>query len=1079
MRPHRLSLHGLHSFAEPMSVDFDALGAYGLFGIFGPVGAGKSTLLDAITLALYGQVDRLQGRSRDGLINPHCKYIDVAFTFTIGDEMWQARRRFKRRAGSVVTELAQLTRVGHEVVAEKDGEVNRAVVELLGLEAEDFMRAVVLPQGKFAAFLSLKGTQRREMLQRLFGLTAFGKRLRERIRSRIDGLNTERAELEGELRGLGDASPEALQALQQSLHTTRQAHRQLGLELAVATAAVDNRQRIRNATVAASLAAQQLSEHVKAHNSVDKLAENVARAHAARRIARPAQWATDCLQHAQTTSITLQSCMADVEEVTSTVAAATTALAAATVDPNQASLRHQRLQQLTVAVDARRNLDQVSAELAPLVNAAQVAHEEVAVRAATLDQLAETLREDRTQRRRLQQQVTQNTVEHRVRRQVQQAAVACDKYVAAQRTAAANQQRCQQAKQVAAEAQSAMATAIATCQVWCESLEVARAWHLYSMAEQAAAQRALATVAAQEATKRVETASAVWHLADLSHRASVLAVELVDGAACPVCGADEHPSPAKKGVADLALLAQAKQGETEQQRLCFDTLTRAVATHESALADVDTYVKPEKAPSVGLQICEARVSELESQVAACTTGHHRAAVRLATEEEALRRAADERNEALETFETCRGDLTALELPSAVKRLQLRDEAASAAIEKLAALEDMAAARDAAAAKLSAQQRDAEKTLTDMERVVTTLRANAAHWQGMVLEGTDPSAELVQLQQDMQRRLQEQTEAEKALQKAQQQATEVRQRYAAAVAAHSAAQRQAVEAEQRLAALLSESGLSTAEEASRSTMAGEDLSALAGQVSDWHAHHAVLARDAEVSRASLGDAEHDPVLLRAAIQQFEHARQQLDLAAETLGGTQRALSELTVRRERHATLTSRRSEVVGKLEQLETLRNLVRGDKMVDWLANDHLHALCRDASEHLRALTRGRYHLEIDEEAAFLIGDADAGGALRPVSSLSGGETFLASLALALALSSQVQLQGRHPLEFFFLDEGFGSLDADSLDRVLTAIERLGSQRLLGLISHVNAVGERVPRYLEVNPAGAGATGTRLRIIDN
>ena len=88
----------------------------------------------------------------------------------------------------------------------------------------------------------------------------------------------------------------------------------------------------------------------------------------------------------------------------------------------------------------------------------------------------------------------------------------------------------------------------------------------------------------------------------------------------------------------------------------------------------------------------------------------------------------------------------------------------------------------------------------------------------------------------------------------------------------------------------------------------------------------------------------------------------------------------------------------------------------------------------------------------------------RSSDTLSGGETFLVSLALALALSSQIQLKGSAPLEFFFLDEGFGSLDSELLDTVMTSLEKLHSNNLsVGIISHVEELKSRVPMKLVVS----------------
>src|SRR6185437_12177676 len=104
--------------------------------------------------------------------------------------------------------------------------------------------------------------------------------------------------------------------------------------------------------------------------------------------------------------------------------------------------------------------------------------------------------------------------------------------------------------------------------------------------------------------------------------------------------------------------------------------------------------------------------------------------------------------------------------------------------------------------------------------------------------------------------------------------------------------------------------------------------------------------------------------------------------------------------------------------------------------------VCRAASERLGFLTKRRYALEVDSAGGFVIRDDANGGIRRPVSTLSGGETFLASLALALALSGQIQLRGKYPLQFFFLDEGFGTLDPDLLEVVVSALESLRLQKL-------------------------------------
>lgn len=128
-------------------------------------------------------------------------------------------------------------------------------------------------------------------------------------------------------------------------------------------------------------------------------------------------------------------------------------------------------------------------------------------------------------------------------------------------------------------------------------------------------------------------------------------------------------------------------------------------------------------------------------------------------------------------------------------------------------------------------------------------------------------------------------------------------------------------------------------------------------------------------------------------------------------------------------------------------------------------------------MTGSSYGLETDGSGMFIIRDYKNGGVSRPASTLSGGETFMASLALALALSSQIQMKGAAPLEFFFLDEGFGTLDETCLDVVMESLEKIRNrQRSVGIITHVEDIKARIPMHLLVEPARMGEGGSRVHI---
>lgn len=173
----------------------------------------------------------------------------------------------------------------------------------------------------------------------------------------------------------------------------------------------------------------------------------------------------------------------------------------------------------------------------------------------------------------------------------------------------------------------------------------------------------------------------------------------------------------------------------------------------------------------------------------------------------------------------------------------------------------------------------------------------------------------------------------------------------------------------------------------------------------------------------------------------------------------------------------KAELDHKLGILADLEKLFKGKKFVEHVASNRLKYVSIEASKKLKDITNCTYGLEVDADGRFIIRDYKNGGVQRDASTLSGGETFLASLALALALSAEIQLKGTAPLELFFLDEGFGTLDDELLEDVMSSFESLHNDKLkVGIISHVESIKNRVPRKLIVTPAKAGKGGSKVKI---
>ncbi|AWS47928.1 AAA family ATPase [Streptosporangium sp. 'caverna'] len=190
-------------------------------------------------------------------------------------------------------------------------------------------------------------------------------------------------------------------------------------------------------------------------------------------------------------------------------------------------------------------------------------------------------------------------------------------------------------------------------------------------------------------------------------------------------------------------------------------------------------------------------------------------------------------------------------------------------------------------------------------------------------------------------------------------------------------------------------------------------------------------------------------------------------AAALEGARQEMRRLVERREQAAKLDVRRQDAERKHQVAKTLGHLLRADGFPRWLVATALDVLVTDASETLAELSGGQFEL-IHDDGNFLVVDHADADSRRPVKTLSGGETFQASLALALALSAQLPTMaaaGAVRLESIFLDEGFGTLDETTLETVAVTLEELAVRKdqMVGIVTHSSALAERVPTRFTVH----------------
>ena len=267
---------------------------------------------------------------------------------------------------------------------------------------------------------------------------------------------------------------------------------------------------------------------------------------------------------------------------------------------------------------------------------------------------------------------------------------------------------------------------------------------------------------------------------------------------------------------------------------------------------------------------------------------------------------------------------------------------------------------------------------------------------------------------------------------------------------------------------------------------EDLSQSWTILSQWRDGtcadtEAVLARlDAQVARASADRSRLDSALrerCRADGLTLEDGDEPATKCAGALGAAGRELDHLRRTAAERERVAGEEKEARGRALIARDLGSHLSANKFGAWLQNQILTWLVQGATARLRELSSGQYSLDLSDKNEFLVIDHRNADEPRLAKTLSGGETFLASLALALSLAEQVATLAAHgsaKLEALFLDEGFGTLDSETLEVVAATIEQLGTERMVGIVTHVPELADRIPIQYRVKKVGNSSSVERV-----
>lgn len=1017
MRPVHLKIHGFTSFREPVDLAFAGLDR---FAICGPTGAGKSSILDALTFGLFADAPR-RGKGKIGdLISLGRKSFSIVFDFAIGEQIYRVTR-VRRRKGAGDDQLERLSEQQPEPIVSGDSAVTETIENLLGLKYDHFTQAVFLPQGKFAEFLKAKPADRRQLLNELLRMLIYQRMceqariVKENQRNQLE--NIERRLIE-DFRGV---SPEALAELERRCEEQLRIQAEADRLLPTLREEWERLKQARLWTAEWEAKSAERQQYEIQRPQIDRARQELERAQRAAGVVPLLRQAEQALaayarrQQEYRQALQQRDKMRLAHEATRE-ALQRTQQAAESIPGLRARLAvlHQALGKVSLREQLTRQVRELQRRLTTLAEQRQATKLEL----EKLDHRIARLHQERMHAEAAVSQIGFQPDHFERLQSVYAEAIS----LRIERGRLGPLRQRMQADERAAQ----------------------EAWQLAQQTEQSTQK---AWSALDTLRKQLSETELALRTAQDTHAAAHLQSKLQIGQPCPVCRQKVGELPPKASVPELSQLErdvktlQARSSKAEQtalqaQQQCAEKQALAKAAQERAQTSRADY------ESI-LQQLGRREQELALAVADLLT--------------AVPSVDGIEERILSAYATA-------------KTLQTQHEQANKKVEKLRRDSELLQ-RDHERCTSTLQRLQTEETQTQETLTRDTRALEEVHREIIETAGsTDPQSEAKRVERDIDRLESERTAAQQAEQRAAQEYRQTQQTLDFCQRELTTAQSQAETAQQTANRSLQEAGFADAEQAEMAYRQTEQIQALRSRIANYDTTIAALTRRLEELDSLLQGQRITAEQCKSAELAYEQCLQRRNQAEKEQALLSRQISDLHERLERIGQLQTELVQVRRQYQIYEKLARDLRTDHFQAYLLEETLTGLIQDASIQLGRLTSERYGLMFANDQIQVI-DHDNASECRGVETLSGGETFLASLSLALALSNQVQATaGAVRLDCLFIDEGFGTLDPETLRTVSDAIRGLQvGGRMVGIITHVPELKEEFEQRLIVERTSAGS----------
>ncbi|MEL7530586.1 MAG: SMC family ATPase [Bacteroidota bacterium] len=1011
MIPISLSLEGLYSYQEKQTIDFTKLTGAQLFGIFGATGSGKSSILEAITFALYGQSERLNAKDKRGynMMNLRSDRLQIEFEFEVKDQRYRFNAQ-GRRSSKDFEQVRTIERKAFKVEGKHLEPLEQANAEsILGLSYDNFRRTIIIPQGKFMEFLQLSETDRTRMLKEIFNLQRF--ELSNKVKSLNYKNNLELEQKKTLLTELNSVTETALAERQAELTSQEAELTKAKTELAKLEKAFAKLESVKSLFEKIELQQQKVHE-LEAQKEGFANRENALKEYEYALVEfKP------LLDRREERSTQLSQAQQELNTQKAALIAAENELASGEKLFAGIEKQFQEREQFLQEAEEFEAIIEINKKAA-IVQAHQSRIDKGRAEIEKKKQAAEASRNSILNKRQEIKTLKGNMPD-------------VVDVIAVKGWFADYQQingRLQNAKQLLEREKKQLD------ELQGQKLSVLKETQLDPRQTNLQIPALLELLEENKHQARLKIGNTEKEITDLAVKEQLknLSEALHDGEACPLCGSVHHAD--KPDFDNLTHHLNKARTQLVEQQAAQQKLAQQIASLQAMapqFAQIDSRRKEAEA-----LVLAAEGDRSKQEAGFIWSQFNR------EDDESLQLHLDQIQHNQQVLAELERDIQSAEsslmehekdlqkYQSVIEKLQAEREAAAIEFQgqakalKRVSYESYQTWEEARLRRIAddkrASHRQIEETYRTQNDRIQRARENAAKLKGRIQELSKQESAL--------------TKGLAALNQ------ELEQKISASQFANLQALREILNHNWHVEAVKNEIRSYRQKLHTESEKLGDMKAEAEGKsfvMADFETQEAgVLAQQKIVAdwQIAIGSLQNDLARLEKDWQ-----RKQL---------LQREFDQLDLRR-----------------ENLRVLRNLFYSSGFVNYVSTIYLENLCRAANERFLRLTRGSLRLEKSpNNNTFDVIDQLNGGRRRSVKTLSGGQTFQASLCLALALADQVQQQAEAKQNFFFLDEGFGSQDKNSLSIIFETLKSLRKEnRIVGVISHVEELQQEIGAYLQIH----------------